>query len=65
MQRSSAIGIAAMLWSMSRVRPFRELLATGKAEAAAIVNVMADAARDRLPAVVPMIEAMALHLSEK
>ena len=59
MQRSSAIGIAAMLWSLSRVRPFRELLATGKAEAADIVSVMADAARFELPAAVSKIEAMA------
>ncbi len=59
LQRSSTIGIAAVLWSMSRVRSFRELLATGKAEANAIVNVMADSARTKLPAAVPKIEAMA------
>lgn len=36
--------IAAMLWAPSRVRSFRELLATGGAECRALVNEMAQAA---------------------
>ena len=36
--------MAAMLWSMSRIRSFRELLATGGAECAALVDIMAAAA---------------------
>ena len=36
--------LAAVLWSMSRVRSFRELLATGEAECGALVDVMAAAA---------------------
>ena len=37
--------VAAMFWSMSRVRSFRELLATGQAEANALVDAMLAAAR--------------------
>ena len=33
-----------MLWFMSRIRPFRELLATGKAECCALVDIMTSAA---------------------
>jgi 2-dehydropantoate 2-reductase len=36
--------LAAMLWSMSRVRSFRELLATGKAECQTLVDDMVAAA---------------------
>lgn len=36
--------VAGMLWSMSRVRSFRELLATGDAECRALVDVMVAAA---------------------
>ena len=36
--------LAAMLWSMSRVRPFRELLETGEAECRALVDAMVVAA---------------------
>ncbi len=36
--------VAAMLWSVSRVRPFRELLASGQAECEALVDVMVEAA---------------------
>jgi len=36
--------LAAMLWFMSRIRSFRELLATGKAECQALVDVMVAAA---------------------
>ena len=42
--RSPAPVLAAVLWSMSRVRSFRELLATGKAECAALVDAMVKAA---------------------
>ena len=41
---SPARGVAAMLWSMSRIRSFRELLATGKAECHALVDAMVAAA---------------------
>ena len=44
MDRSPASVVAAMLWSMSRVRSFRELLATGKAECVALVDAMVAAA---------------------
>ena len=44
MDRSPASVVAAMLWSMSRVRSFRELLATGKAECIALVDAMVAAA---------------------
>ncbi len=37
-------GVAAMLWSLSRIRSFRELLATGKAECHALVDAMVAAA---------------------
>lgn len=36
--------VASMLWSMSRIRPFRELLASGKAECNALVDSLAVAA---------------------
>ncbi|WP_419828022.1 ketopantoate reductase family protein [Sphingomonas sp.] len=42
--RSPASVLAVVLWSMSRVRSFRELLATGKAECAALVDAMIAAA---------------------
>ncbi len=41
---SPATMVAAMLWSMSRIRSFRELLATGEAECCALVDDMAAAA---------------------
>jgi len=51
--------MAAMLWFMSRIRSFRELLATGKAECAALVDAMASAAPvGGAPTVVARIEAM-------
>ena len=51
--------LAAMLWSMSRVRPFRELLATGEAECCALVDSMAAAASlAKLPRAVSDIRAM-------
>ena len=42
--RSPASIFAAVLWSMSRVRSFRELLATGQAECEALVDAMIAAA---------------------
>ena len=42
--RSPPSAVAAMLWSMSRIRSFRELLATGEAECRALVDVMAASA---------------------
>jgi 2-dehydropantoate 2-reductase len=42
--RAPVATVAAALWAMSRIRPFRELLATGKAECCALVDVMAAAA---------------------
>ena len=42
--RSPASVFAAVLWSMSRVRSFRELLATGQAECEALVDTMIAAA---------------------
>ena len=50
---------AGVLWSMSRIRSFRELLATGKAECDALVDVMLAAAPLANPPVnVPNIQAM-------
>ena len=43
-QRSPTWAVAAMLWSLSRVRPFRRLLATGEAECRSLVDAMAAAA---------------------
>ncbi len=43
--------LAAMLWSLSRVRSFRELLATGKLECDALVETMVAAAPRANPAV--------------
>ena len=42
--RSPASVFAAVLWSMSRIRSFRELLATGQAECEALVDAMTAAA---------------------
>ncbi len=51
--------VAAMLWSMSRVRSFRELLATGKAECIALVDAMVAAAPlAKRPVAVSDIQAM-------
>jgi len=51
--------MAAMLWFMSRIRSFRELLATGRAECAALVDAMVSAAPlGRAAVVVSDIEAM-------
>ena len=59
MDRSPASVVAAMLWSMSHVRSFRELLATGKAECIALVDAMVAAAPlAKRPVAVSDIEAM-------
>ena len=59
MDRSPAPVVAAILWSMSRVRSFRELLATGKSECIALVDGMVAAAPlAKGPVVVSDIQAM-------
>jgi 2-dehydropantoate 2-reductase len=51
--------VAAMLWMMLRIRPFRELLATGKNECRALADVMVTAPPQAKPPVrVPRIQAM-------
>ena len=51
--------VAAALWFMSRVRSFRELLATGEAECRALVDAMVEAAPlARSPVLVSRIQAM-------
>ncbi|GJG88915.1 hypothetical protein tb265_40960 [Gemmatimonadetes bacterium T265] len=51
--------VAALLWSMSRVRSFREVLATGEAECRALVAAMVAAAPVATPpVVVSEIQAM-------
>lgn len=44
--------VAAMLWFMSRIRSFREVLATGKVECCALVDVMVTATPHANPAVI-------------
>ncbi len=57
-RRSPAAALGAMLWAMSRVRSFRELLATGSAECDALVDAMlAAASRTGLSAPVAAIAA--------
>ncbi len=59
MDRSPVSVVAAMLWSMSHVRSFRELLATGKAECIALVDAMvATAPLAKRPVAVSDIQAM-------
>jgi 2-dehydropantoate 2-reductase len=53
--RSPPSAVAAMLWSMSRIRSFRELLATGEAECRVLADVMAASAT---PAASALINAM-------
>ena len=50
--------VAAILWGMSRIRAFRELLATGKAECCALVDAMVAVAPLAKPAVAAAIQAM-------
>ena len=57
--RSPASMFAGVLWSMSRVRFFRELLATGKAECVALIHTMeAAAARSATSVKLSAINAM-------
>jgi 2-dehydropantoate 2-reductase len=57
--RSPAWVMAAMLWGMSRIRSFRQLLASGEAECRALVDVMLSAAPPGSPAdVVSAVAAM-------
>lgn len=59
MARSPSAALAAILWSLSRVRSFREVLATGKAECSALVDTMVVAATGALqPADIARIAAM-------
>ena len=58
MHRAPAAGLATMLWSMSKVAPFRKLLATGQAECRALVEVMAAAAAGGPPERLAKIVAM-------
>ena len=44
MDRAPASALAALFWAMSRIRSFRELLATGKSECVALVDAMLAAA---------------------
>lgn len=51
--------VASMLWSMSRIRSFRELLATGVGECRALVDAMVAAAPRATPSVaIARIQAM-------
>lgn len=43
--RSPVWVVASMLWAISRVRSFRELLATGEGECGALIETMADASQ--------------------
>lgn len=56
--RSPKAVVAAMLWGLSRVRPFRELLATGGAECSALVTAMVSAAPPGREDLVRPIQAM-------
>lgn len=59
LDRSPAVVIAATLWSLSRIRSFREVLATGQAECNAIIDAMVEAAGSApSPVDVASIEAM-------
>ena len=57
--RSPPVLVAAVLWFMSRIRSFRELLATGETECCALVDAMVAAAPPATPdALVSAIRAM-------
>ena len=59
LKASPAFVVAGLLWSVSRIRSFRELLATGVAECRALVDVMIAAApRAKPPVATARIEAM-------
>jgi 2-dehydropantoate 2-reductase len=51
LDRSPSAVVAAILWTMSRIRSFRELLATGGAECRALVEAMVSAAQSCSPPV--------------
>lgn len=56
---SPVAGLAAMLWTISRIRSFREVLATGKAECCALVDNMVQAApAAKTPVDIADIQAM-------
>lgn len=56
---SPVAAAAAMLWTMSRIRSFRELLATGAGECRSLTDVLVEAARAAEPRVnIPRIAAM-------
>lgn len=59
LNRAPAWTLATMLWSISRIRSFRELLATGTAECRALIETMvAGSQQAGRPINVPLIEAM-------
>ena len=59
MAGSPTAALAALLWSMSRIRSFREVLATGEAECCALVDDMVRAAPlAKLPVDVSAIHAL-------
>jgi 2-dehydropantoate 2-reductase len=59
MARSPPAAVAAIFWFMSRIRSFRELLATGKAECCALVeDMLAVAPFAKAPVDVSEIQAM-------
>ncbi len=51
LHRSPASSVAGLLWSLSRIRSFRELLATGANECRALVDVLAESASRAQPPV--------------
>ena len=57
LDNSPAWVVAALLWGMSRVRSFRELLATGKPECVALVDAMVAAA----PLAKPLVDLSAIR----
>ena len=66
MYRLPASGLAAVFWSLSRVRSFRDLLATGERECRSLVDVMMKAAASgqrqdllsQIEAMKPAVEAL-------
>ncbi|MGY2733315.1 ketopantoate reductase family protein [Sphingomonas sp. UYP23] len=58
LDRSPVAALAGTLWFLSRVRGFRELLATSRAECAAIIDAMVRAARLQQRPIDDRIEAM-------
>ena len=59
LDRSPAAVVAALLWTVSRVRSFRELLATGHAECGALIAAMVAAGSSAMPRIgTSAIEAM-------